>query len=184
MQVTHYADYSVVSYTVKEAMAKISSEKEALAVADHVHMTGGAYALVLSKDAAVALSATFDTSIPAGNTIFMVEELFKGFSDEEVEAVRCHELGHIRLGHLKNIDPTEVVNGIVANVQIELEADAYAASLCGKEAVRGFLIKAMRLCAKRQAKISTLTADVKTQEECYEVLLTDSNFKRRLDALA
>ena len=70
-----------------------------------------------------------------GTFIQAVKELYEQLPQDERDAIILHEEGHAALGHLDEdrIKEAVIVNGILADIQAELEADDYAARRVGKK---------------------------------------------------
>jgi len=117
-------------------------------------------------------------SAKLGPTICCAEEFAGKLTCEELLAVLKHEEGHVVLEHLKN-DANNVVKEIVLNEQIELEADAYAVQAFGKEAMCSAILKLLKL----QSEIFALADPSKTQEQFFQLLVSDSCIQNRLTAL-
>lgn len=116
-------------------------------------------------------------SATLGATICCVSEIAERLTSEEVHAVLKHEEGHVKLGHLQRTGT--VVDGMMCDEQNELEADAYAAETFGKEAMRSALLKVIQL----QSQACSLGDKSKSQQEWFQVLVSDSIIQKRLVAL-
>ena len=68
---------------------------------------------------------------------------------DEFLAMLYHEKGHLVFRHLEQNSGEE---GFILNQQYELQADAYAAAMVGKKAVRKALMRAIYQCNKRTFK--------------------------------
>lgn len=117
-------------------------------------------------------------SAALGHSIFCVKEMATHLTEQELCAIFKHEEGHIKLGH-SNRPGIECRDGIMIDEDIELEADEYAALAFGKESVRSALCKIVQ----RQAELCSRINPEKTKEEYYDIFLSDSTLKNRLDAL-
>ena len=83
--------------------------------------------------------------IPAGEGIILVaEELQNSVESDELAAIIAHEQGHISCGHLEEIKRAQMT-GIINNLRMELEADAFAANAVSQNAMLGGVKKAIKL---------------------------------------
>ena len=92
--------------------------------------TGGAVAFVADEGMLREAPAPLAERMTVGPALAISPDFWceKYFSPEEIGAILLHEEGHIRLGHLtdrKGIDPMDR----------EFEADSYAASIVGPDAM-------------------------------------------------
>ena len=84
-------------------------------------------------------------SIPADDGVILVaEELRDSIEADELAAIIAHEQGHISCGHLEEIKQAQMT-GIINNLRMELEADAFAASTISPDAMLGGVKKAIKL---------------------------------------
>ena len=83
--------------------------------------------------------------IPADEGVILVaEELRVSIEADELAAIIAHEQGHISCGHLEEIKQAQMT-GIINNLRMELEADAFAASTISPDAMLGGVKKAIKL---------------------------------------
>ena len=86
--------------------------------------------------------------------IVIDEHLTTQLSEDELNAIVAHEQGHIHYGHMHSA-AAEGVEGVIDNMQYELEADAFAIEKCGAAAL---------LSGMKKAIASTLNAAIKHYE--------------------
>ena len=108
-----------------------------------VEMSGGAAASVMNDDiraASARVNPDVDlSSVPDGYMIGLSADVFTDeiFSQEEIEAIKAHEEGHIVHGHIDallaetDLETVSKDDGIRLVMSRELEADAYAARKVG-----------------------------------------------------
>jgi Zn-dependent protease with chaperone function len=113
------------------------------AAADAVAAVGGACASFVTSEALSAMKAALPESMAvllgqfnAGHTISVQAEIFNQLSERSKLAVLLHEEGHVILDHLSG-----KTGGLLISLSAELEADAYAAEIVGKSAVRAALLE-------------------------------------------
>lgn len=93
------------------------------------------------EDAVSAADAQrYATFKPEDSVIFVAPYMLKILKPCELSAILAHEQGHIDLGHLEK---HKGVKGVVDDMEIELEADAYAAKKCGAKVMRAALGKTL-----------------------------------------
>ena len=83
--------------------------------------------------------------------IIIDEHLTTQLSEDELNAIVAHEQGHIHYGHT-HAAADDCVEGIIDNMEYELQADAYAIAKCGAVSLLGGMKKAIT---------STLNAAIK-----------------------
>lgn len=72
--------------------------------------------------------------------VIYLEEACEGLSAEELKAVLLHEEAHVRLGHMEAFAATGGA-GVMMDLDSEMEADAYSASVVGKKVMARALTK-------------------------------------------
>lgn len=80
--------------------------------------------------------------------VIYLEEACEGLTSEELQAVLLHEEGHVRLGHMEAFAATGGA-GVMMDLDSEMEADAYSASVVGKKVMASALTKVIINLAKR-----------------------------------
>lgn len=77
-----------------------------------------------------------------GTFIQAVKELYENLPQDERDAIILHEEGHASLGHLDEgkIQGAVVVKGVLSDIELELQADAYSASRVGKRTLAKALV--------------------------------------------
>lgn len=169
-------------------MKQLMPEQEFNTISERALLMGGFWAINLTEEHVKEAHRIFEgrateefqvgiASATLGATICCVGEIAERLTSEEVHAVLKHEEGHVKLGHLERTGV--VVNGMRIDEQNELEADAYAAETFGKEAMRSALLKMLEL----QSRVCWLSNNSKSQQEWFQVLVSDSMMQKRLVAL-
>ena len=80
--------------------------------------------------------------------VIYLEEACKGLTSEELKAVLLHEEAHVRLGHMEAFAATGGA-GVMMDLESEMEADAYSASVVGKKVMASALTKVVINLTKR-----------------------------------
>ena len=80
--------------------------------------------------------------------VIYLEEACEGLSSEELKAVLLHEEAHVRLGHMEAFAATGG-SGVMMDLESEMEADAYSASVVGKKVMASALTKVVINLTKR-----------------------------------
>jgi beta-lactamase regulating signal transducer with metallopeptidase domain len=108
--------------------------------------------------------------------IFVAQYIVDELNEEELGAIIAHEQGHISLGHLEKHMGAK---GIVDDMTVELEADAFAAAQHGPRAMRAALGKTL------SSVIAALSADHDIPKEAKGKIWRNAakSLKPRLDAL-
>lgn len=123
-----------------------------------------------------------------GSTVIQhVKEFSSNMSEEDIRAILFHEEGHIVLGHTSKEHQAhcEVVNGILIDVQSEIEADRYAASKVGKKTVAKALTHLIEnMCHLDATRLNTRPLDTKRYQENLSELLMSPLMRPRFEALA
>jgi Zn-dependent peptidase ImmA (M78 family) len=99
----------------------------------------------LKQDVAVAAvrwddTLRFESFADSDGLIFVAQYMIDGLEPNELNAIIAHEQGHIVLGHLEK---HEGAKGIIDDMEIELEADAFACNQYGARTVRAALGKTL-----------------------------------------
>lgn len=105
---------------------------------DHIEVFGEELHLFIEKDKAIyskALAVTVD-----GPVIQLNNELYDKLSQEDLEALLAHELGHFHYAH----------NQIDTDIELEFEADEYAASIVGFDALILALENSMKVLGENK----------------------------------
>lgn len=93
---------------------------------------------------------------PDDGIVFVAPYLPELLNEEELWAIITHEQGHITLGHLETY---KGVKGVVNDVEIELEADAYAISTHGAKTLRSALGKTASAICSHMAALYDIPKD-------------------------
>lgn len=80
--------------------------------------------------------------------VIYLEEACEGLSSEELKAVLLHEEAHVRLGHMEAFAATGGA-GVMMDLDSEMEADEYSASVVGKKVMASALTKVIINLTKR-----------------------------------
>lgn len=110
--------------------------------------------------------------------IVVFKEMYQYLTHEEVVAILLHEEGHLFHKHMEgeNLQTADVCGmKVMDSITNEIEADAYAASVVGKEVVRKALIKSVMMIVDLLKKVG--------KEVPIEDLLMDPAFRTRINAL-
>ena len=94
---------------------------------------------IRSKDLTFIAKLMFAIKVKPGHYVSLVEEYVNILKPAEVEAIIQHEVGHVHAGYGKKDTPQ--VNGIYINLEDEMAADRYAASVVGADVLHDALIK-------------------------------------------
>lgn len=119
------------------------------------------------------------SAIPADEEIIIIANgLRDALEADELAAILAHEQGHINAEHLKKAQEAQCV-GIVDNMDFELEADAYAVSVCSAKAMLNGLKKTIGFCLKHVFAQNAIPKEDRGQ--IYRKVA--ENIKPRFDAL-
>ena len=122
-----------------------------------------------------------------GFIIQVIKDFTTGISDEDMQAMLLHEYGHVHYGHTlpENIAKKKTQNGIMDDVQSEIEADAYAASIIGKRRMAIALTHMVENVAKFFAtKNNNQALDKDVYTEILTSMLISENTRKRFLALS
>jgi len=76
-----------------------------------------------------------------GGQVVIFRDFLKGMTDEEVKAIVYHEIGHLKFDHMSQFAHACNDLNLMVSVTAELEADAFSASIVGKEVMKSALHK-------------------------------------------
>ena len=131
------------------------------------------YAAMFKQSGAEHLQG-LEKQITINKPIVMVAKIVEDYLNaEEIEAIIQHEVGHIINKDLNKVDV-----GFLNDIDAELAADAYAASVVSKQAMRTALVKITQVLTDIHAGLVPIDA-----EEYQQSILDNCDFKRRLLAL-
>lgn len=93
---------------------------------------------------------TYDSEMAIGTAfrVSIISDFFKDLTKDEVNAVIHHEFGHIASRRQSAMLMSGEVSGILMDLDIELEADRYAAAFCGRDNMLSALLKLRALNEK------------------------------------
>lgn len=114
--------------------------------------TGGAAACCKEATLTVGEGNLFELLgwTPAGDDYILVsQEAADALGAENLRYVLAHEAGHCHYGHLRGLTTDDCPGGVMHDEQKEIEADAFAASLVGAEALATALKASLRVYAQR-----------------------------------
>ncbi len=120
-----------------------------------------------------------------GLYVVVVQDFVTDLTNTELQAVILHELGHISKGHFDKIKSGEaiVIDNVLEDVNLELEADDLAVKYVGKAAMKSAVVKVIHNTvnlAQRMAEVSNKSfhRDVYLHE-----IFNAEGIKTRLNAL-
>lgn len=124
--------------TIAEELALAAAMDEELALHALTTVCGCLMMSVTEKVLEMIRQAAPSSPITeVGNYIVIIEEFTSTLTDEERRAVIAHEMGHVDHGHLEGRDG----EGVVLQLQYELEADQAAVREVGAAAMASALVK-------------------------------------------
>ncbi|WP_396190432.1 M48 family metalloprotease [Flavobacterium sp.] len=174
MQVTYEIDHTYYRTSIQEE-AKFHPEFDVL---KFLVTAGGCFAYNMTDEMAAILNQQRSTSIyRSGNAVVIFDDVVVNHTEDEVMAIYLHELGHFRLGHMK--DMTEVL----INPQYEMDADAFAADLTSKQTVKSALLKMIAKTSQIAVKALSDQGKHTTEEKLTAEFMADPVFHQRLAAL-
>lgn len=97
---------------------------------------------------------TYEAEMAIGTAfrVSLISEFFNDLTKDEINAVIHHEFGHIASRRQRAMLMSDETTGILMDLDIELEADAYAAAFCGKVNMLSALVKLRALNEKILSK--------------------------------
>ena len=131
------ANAVIASLTVVKAIRTANAVKKAevLVIGGHT-VKVDKYGFMKSAHAAVAMVAEMKDT---GKYQIFVDESFLSLDKDVQLAILAHEDGHIKLGHLENVGALNAYKRAIESLKgaqkIELEADAYAATVVGVDSM-------------------------------------------------
>lgn len=130
-----------------------------------------------------AVSETVADAMTVGPQVVIFREFVTELSDEEIKAIVFHELGHIKQDHLVKYSNLCNELGFLDNVQAEIEADSYAASVVGKEVMKSALYKVITGMPNVIQTWTNNSVDILQVQAEYQQILTSEMMTKRFKAL-
>lgn len=160
-------------------------------------ITGGFFSIQYPENVVEKLPAEIASKMSASQVEFLdvmtgacviqsVKELYDALPQQELDAILFHEEGHIVHGDLlRSSDPSITkVEGIVINLEMELRADAYAASKVGKKTMAKALLHVLENSAEFLAtKGGAVPRDQEVYTKFISTALMESGVRARFNAL-
>lgn len=178
---TSFADYDVLVTDYRlfpnEDMRTMFAQAAAMTPAGAFRLNAEAvaiYADMFAKSGAEHLQGVAERMDVSKPLVAVAKQIEDFLTEEEIEAVIQHELGHIANGDLQ-----KKFEGILDDVEAEIAADAYAANLVSKKTMHDALIKLIDYLVIANSNLFPMN-----EEEYRSDILNDSGFKRRLLALS
>lgn len=181
--------YSVFFTTLKEEMQAVVPEKQKELMMK-LFQAFGCMSMFLDENNIKEMKSIQvngeQNQVEPGFYVIVVQDFTQGLSEKELGAVILHEIGHVLLEHHAKMKSGQAatVNNILVDVNLELEADAYAVKYVGKEIMKSALEKVITatvsLCENMARKANKpFHRDVYLHE-----LFTSEHIKPRLAALS
>lgn len=180
--------YSVVFTTLKEEKDAVLPEKQKDLLMK-LFRTFGCFSMFLEeKNIEELKSIRVDGGAiqpEPGLYVVVIQDFVTDLTNTELQAVVLHELGHITNGHFNKIKSGEavVIDNVLEDVNLELEADEFAAKYVGKAAMKSAVVKVIHNTvnlAQRMAEVGNkpFHRDVYLHE-----IFNTEGIKTRLNAL-
>ncbi|WP_396190433.1 hypothetical protein [Flavobacterium sp.] len=177
MRATYEIDHTVYRTSLEEEMKFLPTEGGL----KFIISVSGCFVCQITPEQAVVFNNERSTDIyRPGPAIVIIDEFVSSLSQEEATALYYHELGHIRLGHLNKVKSG---SGVVVNSEWELEADAFAVNLVGKEAVKNSVEKILTHSSKFATKFLQDKGKDVSEEEVLTEILSNTVIQARFSAL-
>lgn len=192
MYITAQPGHSLIEVIKLESVKRFGPE-----VVKKVLLSGGLCAVHIPKGGAMnlPLSITQMTkkfeldylTMLEGTSVIQVVDVYRDrLATKDLDALILHEEGHIHHGHEMpgNMRGKQIVNGILIDLQAELQADAYAASKVGKRQMAIALTHAAEVMVELAAtKIGTVPRNETVRREALNQVMFNPQFRARIAAL-
>ena len=160
-------------------------------------MTGGLFVVHIPKGAVAGIAPEMRqlikqveldcaTMLEGTSTIQVVKEYKDRLTQKDLDALLWHEQGHIHYGHElpENAAKKKQVDGIIMDLETELQADAFAARKVGKRNVAIALTHAVEAMAEIvSTRLDTIPQDRAIQQQALNAFLFNDHFRARIGAL-
>lgn len=180
--------YTVVYTTIEEELSHVLPELQEPTL-KRIFELNGCFCINLTQEHIVEgnknLKEGMTLGLEAGLHIMIVSDFVATMSEDERKAIVLHEVGHITHEHLYKISEgaVQVVNNIADSVDMELEADQYAATHVGKEVMKSAIEKLIYRGADLIEKIASLCGNQFEKTEYLDQFFNNESIKTRLNAL-
>lgn len=140
--------YSVFFTTLKEEMQAVIPEKQKDLMMRFFQVFG-CMSMLLDENNIKDMKAIQvngeQNHVDPGFYVIVVQDFVKDLSETELNAVILHEVGHIRHDHLSKLKSgqAKTYDNLLIDLDMELEADAFAAKHVGKETMKSALEKVL-----------------------------------------
>lgn len=181
--------YTVVYTTIEEELSHVLPDLQELTL-NRIFELNGCFCVNLTQEHIVEgnknLREGTTLGLEAGLHIMIVSDFMATMSDDEKNAIIMHEVGHIRHEHLYKISEgsVQMVKDIANSVDMELEADRYAATHVGKDVMKSAMEKLIYRGADLLEKIASLHGNQFNKTEYLDLFFNNETIKTRLNALS
>lgn len=183
--------------SLKDILSRYPSDKDKIEIAKKICNTSGVFMLMVDNETALKLFKEGLYNDPKdlfiGPNVFAFKEFLEGFSEFEVQAIRCHEEGHIFHRHylIKSNAPILTTIGgitVTSNILNEIEADKYSRKLTGSWNLISAMHKNFKNTLKmyRFIRLELMKQKVSDKhfEDVFNKVIFNGDMRKRLDILS